>query len=129
MIIWKGFGILVAVICLASLAVTELVSENITNDEQFYQQHGWVVLIGMLIAAVLTYGLHRLLLLQKARVVIDKETGEELVLWPDHSLFCVPVRLWPAVFVILGLVLAVVGPQLSAASRNAANVNRPIVAD
>ena len=78
MIIWKGFGILVAVICLALLAVTELVSENITNDEQFYQQHGWVVLIGMLIAAVLTYGLHRLLLLQKART-IDKETGEELV--------------------------------------------------
>jgi hypothetical protein len=128
MVIWKGFGFLVAVICFAALGLTELVSENITNDEQFYQQHGWVVLIGMLVAAALTYGLHRLLLLQKQRVLIDKETGEEVVLSADHSLFFIPVQLWPVVFVVLGLLFAVVGPQLSAALSNPANVNQPIVA-
>jgi hypothetical protein len=111
MIIWRGFGFLVAVIALVALALTEQVSERITSDQQFYQQHGWVALVGMLIAAALTYGLHRLLILQKGRAVIDKETGQEIVLRSDHSLFFVPVKLWPVVFVVLGLVLAVVPRQ------------------
>jgi hypothetical protein len=111
MIIWRGFGFLVAIIALVALALTEQVSERITSDQQFYQQHGWVALVGMLIAAALTYGLHRLLILQKGRAVIDKETGQEIVLRSDHSLFFVPVKLWPVVFVVLGLVLAFVPKQ------------------
>lgn len=129
MIIWRGLGILVAVICFAALILTEKVSENITGDDQFYQQHGWVVLIGLLVAATLTYGLHRLLRLQKGRVVIDKETGEEIVLSPKHSLFFIPVQLWPAVFVILGLVFAVVGTQTNAELGAAANGSQPIGSD
>ena len=109
MIIWSGFGFLVAVIGFMSLVFTELVSEKITGDDQFYQQHGWVMLVGMLVAGALTYGLHRLLLLQKGRVVIDKETGQEVVLRSDHSLFFIPVKWWPVVFAALGVVFAVSG--------------------
>ncbi len=54
MIIWSGFGFLVAVVGFAALILTEVVSEKITGDDQFYQQHGWVILIGMLVAAALT---------------------------------------------------------------------------
>jgi hypothetical protein len=126
MIIWQGFGFLVAVIAFAALVLTETVSERITGNDQFYQQHGWVILIGMLFAATLTYGLHRLLLLQKQRVLIDKATGEEVVLKPNHSLFFIPVQLWPVVFVALGLIFAVIGPQSSIQSDAAANENRPI---
>jgi len=90
MIIWSGLGFLVAVIGFASLILTEFVSEKITGDDQFYQEHGWVILVGMLLAAGLTYGLHQLLLLQKGRVVIDKETGQEVVLRSSHSLFFIP---------------------------------------
>jgi hypothetical protein len=121
MIIWKGFGFLVAVIGFGSLVLAELISERITGNDQFYQQNGWVILIGMLVAAALTYGLHRLLLLQKQRVVVDKETGEELVLSSGHSLFFVPVRWWPGIFIVLGVVFAVVGPKMSAESGAAAN--------
>ncbi|MGC3957599.1 MAG: hypothetical protein QM813_06450 [Verrucomicrobiota bacterium] len=109
MIIWSGFGFLVAVVGFAALIFTEVISEKITGDDQFYQQHGWVILIGMLVAAALTYGLHRLLLLQKGRAVIDKQTGQEIVLRPNHSLFFIPVKWWPIVFVILGVVFAVSG--------------------
>ena len=111
MIIWSGLGFLVAVIGFASLILTEFVSEKITGDDQFYQEHGWVILVGMLLAAGLTYGLHRLLLLQKGRVVIDKETGQEIVLRSSHSLFFIPVKWWPAVFVGLGMVIAIVNSK------------------
>lgn len=72
MIIWSGFVFLVAVIGFTALIFTELVSEKITGDDKFYQQHGWVILIEMLVAAALTCGLHRLLLLKKGRGVIDR---------------------------------------------------------
>ena len=107
MIIWSGLGFLVAVIGFASLILTEFVSEKVTGDDQFYQEHGWVILVGMLLAAGLTYGLHRLLL-QKGRVVIDKETGQEIVLRSSHSLFFIPVKWWPVVFIGLGVVIAIV---------------------
>jgi hypothetical protein len=121
MIIWRGFGFLVAIIGLATLAIAEKISERITGDQQFYQHHGWVALAGMLVAAALTYGLHRLLVLQKGRAVIDKETGQEIVLRSNHSLFFVPVQLWPVIFVVLGLVFAVAGPEMSARYRLAAD--------
>lgn len=108
MIIWSGLGFLVAVIGFASLILTEFVSEKVTGNDQFYQEHGWVILVAMLLAAGLTYGLHRLLLLQKGRVVIDKETGQEIVLRSSHSLFFIPVKWWPVVFVGLGVVIAIV---------------------
>jgi ABC-type antimicrobial peptide transport system permease subunit len=108
MIIWSGLGFLVAAIGFAALIFTELVSEKITGDDQFYQQHGWVILIGMLVAGTLTYGLHRLLLLQKGRAVIDKETGQEVVLRSNHSLFFISVKWWPVVFALLGVVFAIV---------------------
>jgi len=63
----------------------------------------------MLVAAALTYGLHRLLLLQKGRVMIDKQTGQEIVLRSNHSLFFIPVKWWPVVFAVLGVVFAIVG--------------------
>ncbi|MGE3242454.1 MAG: hypothetical protein AB7G28_20285 [Pirellulales bacterium] len=121
MIIWRGYGFLVAVIGLAALVLTEKISEHITGDDRFYQQHGWVVLIGMLIAAALTYGFHRLLLREKERVLIDKQTGQEIVLPADHSLFFVPVKLWPVIFVAIGLIFAIVGPRANAEPGRAAN--------
>jgi hypothetical protein len=125
MIFWEGLGFVVAVIAFAVLILAETVSEKITGDDQFYQQHGWVLLIGLLVAAGLTYGLHRLLLLKKQRVLIDKETGEEVVLTPKHSLLGIPVQLWPVVFVALGLISAVVPrPQTSGDPNAAANANQ-----
>jgi hypothetical protein len=109
MIIWSGLGYLVVVIGFGTLLLTELVSEKITGDDQFYQRHGWVVLVGMLVAAALTHGLHRVLLRQRERVLIDKQTGQEVVLRTDHSLFFIPVKWWPLVFAAIGVGFAVAG--------------------
>jgi len=103
-IIWTGFGFLVAIIGFAALILTELVSESLTKNEQFYQQNSWMILVGMTVAAVLTFGLHKLLSLKKPKIVIDKETGQEIELEGSHSLFFIPVKWWPVAFVIFGFV-------------------------
>lgn len=106
MIIWNGLGFCVFLIGFGSLILAELISEAITCDDRFYQQHAWVAMLGMFFAATVTYGFHFLLLRRKDRTVVDKETGEEFVLRSDHSLFFIPVRWWPVVFVIGGIVYA-----------------------
>jgi len=111
MIVWSGFGFLVAIIGLASLVFTEIAFESITKNEQFYQQNSWVILVAMVVAAILTFGLHKLLSLKKPRIVIDKETGKEMEIRGSHSLFFIPVKWWPILFLILGLVLVFTGGE------------------
>jgi tetratricopeptide (TPR) repeat protein len=125
MIFTRGAGILVAIICLGSLAVAQVAAQKLTGDERFYEEHRWVALTAWLAAAALTYGLHRLLLLQKKRIVIDKATGEELVLNAEHSLFCVPVGWWPFVFVAFGVIAVFSESRTSAQteSRTSAQTN------
>lgn len=109
MIVWSGFGFLVLIVGVSSMLFAEFVCQRILGDYEpyLYQRYGWLFLVGMSIAAILTHGLHRLLLLQKGRVVIDRETGQELTLRPDHSFFFVPVKWWPIVFLIFGVVATV----------------------
>lgn len=108
MIIWSGFGIVVGAIGIVSLIATEITLEALTNNERFYQEHPWGILLAMVMAAVLTYGFHLLLSLEKPRVMIDKETGREIARRTNHSMFFIPVKVWPVLFVILGLVVTVV---------------------
>lgn len=103
MIIWKGLGFLVAILGFGALLLTEYTVESVTGDENFYQRNSWVILAGMLFAALLTFVLHLLLSLKKPRIVIDRETGQEIEIRGDHSLFFIPVKWWPLVFVILGI--------------------------
>ena len=126
-IFWKGYGIVVLIIGMLALALTKWTAEYFTGDTHFYMKHGWVALIGMLGAAALTYGLHKLILREKDRVLVDKDTGEEVVLRSEHSLFFVPVRFWPAIFIVLGIMYTLIDdPQTRAASDGAVNRSQQV---
>jgi hypothetical protein len=118
-----------ALICVVSLAVTQAVTQKITGDDQFYYQHRWLFLVAMLFAAALTYGLHRMLLRRKESVVIDKESGEEIALRSNDSLFFIPVRIWPAILVVLGIMAAVVGPKAGAQPGAATHESQPMLSE
>lgn len=104
MIIFSGCGFLVGVIGFGSFLVTEVVSERMTQNSDYYQQTPQMIFVAGAIAAVLTIGLNKLLSLKKKRVVIDKETGEEFELGGNHSFFFIPVKWWSYLFFILGVV-------------------------
>jgi hypothetical protein len=104
MIIWSGFGFLVAVVGFGCLILTELMTRA-AFDEKYYQAHGWPKLAGIWVAAALVYVLGLWLDRQPGRAMIDKATGQEVVLKRSHSLFFIPVRYWVYIFLVLGIVL------------------------
>lgn len=105
MIISNGSGIFVAVIGFVAALATELISETVTKNDRYYQQNPVMISVALAAAAVFTYGLHLILRRQKGQVVIDKATGEEIVLGKSHSLFFIPVKWWPATFLVIAAIV------------------------
>jgi hypothetical protein len=101
MIVWQGSGFLVAVVGIAVLALTEYVVRIITKDEFYYPSHGWPKLVGFWLAAAAIYGIARYFDSRPGKVVIEKDTGKEIVLRTPHSLFFVPMKYWTYVFLVL----------------------------
>ena len=102
MIFWSGYGIVVALIGFFTLIMTEFISEYIADDRSFYQENSWVIFIGMIISAVITYGFNKLLQKEKSKIVIDKVTGEEFELRKSHSLFFINIKYWPILYILIG---------------------------
>jgi hypothetical protein len=98
MIIWNGKGYLVAVITFLLLVAAEFGSEAIFADDRYYQTHGWPLAAAMLISAVVMWFLGTYLHRSGGRVVIDKETGREMTLGGNDTLFFIPVRFWAPIF-------------------------------
>ena len=108
MIIWSGWGFVVAVIGIGCLLLTELGVEAAMKDDQYYQNNGWPKLVALLIAAVIVWPLGRALNRPRpGRELIDTNTGERVVLpsGGGHSLFFIPVEYWAPLLVVLGVVL------------------------
>lgn len=104
MIIWKGLGFLVAVITFLLSLVMEVVTESITNNEMYYQENSLPLAIAILLSGIINGVLGKRLNKQKARTLIDKETGEEVILKNDHSLFFIPMEYW-GIILCVGAVL------------------------
>jgi hypothetical protein len=103
MIIWRGKGILVAVIAFVCLLLAELATRLMFGDETYYQNHGWPKLVGFWVAAGLVYAMRSWLGGGPARILIDEEHEKEIKLPAEGALFFVPVRYWPVVLLGLGV--------------------------
>lgn len=103
MIIWSGIGWVVAVIAFGCLMAAEYLTEAMTGDESYYQAHGWPKLAGFMVASLILFLVARLRDGKRDRHLIDKETGQEVVLRANDSLFFIPLRYWPVAAVVLGV--------------------------
>ena len=104
MIIWSGFGFLVAVVGFGCLFGAEYFSEAFFKDDQYYQSHRWPMSVGFVVAGIIVWFLDRLLGANGSRCLIDPETGEEVTLKNNHSFFFIPMKYWGPIFVVLGIV-------------------------
>jgi Fe-S cluster assembly iron-binding protein IscA len=98
-LIWKGAGILVAVIWFVSILAGDELAAALFGPQASPGIHNLTV---EWLAAVLTLALALLLRLQRV-TGIDPQTGAEVTVRPDHSLFWIPVIVWPAIFLALGI--------------------------
>jgi len=104
MIIWNGLGFLVAIITFALLLITEYTSEALFKDESYYQTHGWPKLIAFFVAGVIMWFLGNYLNKKQGKVMIEKETGKEILFKPNHSLFFVKMEYWGPILFVVGII-------------------------
>jgi hypothetical protein len=107
MIIWTGLGFLVAVIVFGfSLAFN--LAFNALWGEGYYDTHKWPFAISLFLSAIACWLLGLALRKRTARTVIDKATGQEIVLnRSNHSLFFIPMHFWGPILAVIAVVVLV----------------------
>ena len=104
MIIWSGLGFLVPIITFVLLVLTEYAVETLFADTSYYQAHGWPKLVAFLIAGAIVWSIGTYLNRKSGRVLIDKETGQEVILRPKHALFFLKMEYWAPILFVLGII-------------------------
>jgi hypothetical protein len=104
MIVWRGYGILVLIFTIAGYAIGRVGAEQIWGSPLPNTYRSGAELVGMLLAAATVYVLHRALEARQApRVMVDKATGQEIEIRPKNDLFFIPVKFWPYILALLGV--------------------------
>ncbi len=108
MIIWSGLGFLVAVIIFGCSLVLNF-AINAWLGDGYYDTHKWPFAISLFLSAVICWFLGAALRRRTSQVVIDKETGKEIVLnRSNHSLFFIPMHIWAPILAIGGVIVLVI---------------------
>jgi len=104
MIIWSGWGFLVAVIVFGASLAMEFVTEALAGNNRFYQVHAWPLALALVISGVIIWKVGTYFHAKGAQVVIDKATGQELRLGREHRFFFVPMHYWGPVLIAVAVV-------------------------
>ncbi|WP_319412367.1 hypothetical protein [uncultured Cohaesibacter sp.] len=99
-LIWRGWGILLPLGVLVGALIGLFVCVGLLGP-----QSGLEPVIIALCATVAAYGVVTLLdRTDKGKLVIDAETGEEMLLKRGDSLFFIPVRFWFYLLVLITII-------------------------
>lgn len=105
MIVWTGFGFLIALIGVACLLGVQVVINSIMQDTTYYEIHAWVKTLAMFLAALFSWLFVYFVGQTKQRMLTDNETGQEVVLKASHTLFFIDTKYWPFIYLFIGAVV------------------------
>jgi hypothetical protein len=104
-IIWTGKGYLVFLIVFGCSLIANLIS-NVAIGPGYYDHHKWPLAISLLVSAAICWSLGDYFRKRSDRVVIDKQTGRELVInQSHHTLFWIPMHWWGPLLCVVALIL------------------------
>ena len=110
MIIWRGWGIAAALLGFAGLLGAQLVVDAIAGRGTYSRDSMLFAGPAVALAGVVTFFLGRWLNHpSRGRVLVDKQTGEEVSDRPRNDLFFIPMEFWGIGFVVLGVGAFLVG--------------------
>ena len=107
MIIWNDKGFLVAVFVFGCSLAANLITNSLAGTDQYWEQHKWPFGVSLLASAALSWFVGRDMASRKAKTLIDKETGEEVVLEPYHAFFFIRMHWWGPILTTIALVILV----------------------
>lgn len=110
MIIWSGLGILIPIVAILGI-ITGTVMTGILGHPAIGPG------LGIGLAALGNWGLWKLVYPKQPKILIDPQTGQQVVMKPSHSLFFIPARAWTWILAILAapvMLMGAVGERESA---------------
>lgn len=108
MIIWNGFGFLVAVFVFGCSLVANLIVNNVTGSEEYWNTNKWPLVVSLIVASLLSWFVGRYLAGRKAKTLVDKETGQEIVQEQNHALFFIKMHWWGPILAVIAVVIIIV---------------------
>ena len=108
MVIWSRLGFLVAVFVFGCSLVANLLTNQLTGSEDFWNEHKWPFGISLLVSGLLSWAVGSWIANSEAKTLVDKETGEETVVTPNHTLFFIKMHWWGPILLVTGVVLIAV---------------------
>jgi hypothetical protein len=105
MLIWSGYGILVAPIVFISVIASIIIAPMFFDDPEYLSNNPWPGGVALLVAGVLCWYLGGWLRNRHNRTLFDRSTGEEVILRPGTSFFFIPMRAWGPILGLVGLFL------------------------
>lgn len=102
MIIWSGKGVLAVLVLLVALLITTQI---------WSASHEFDIALGaaLILAAVFSWFMGRKWNSAEGKVFIDKESGQEMMVKPNHSIFWIKMEYWGVIFALMGAFFIVVG--------------------
>ncbi len=108
LIIWKGMGLVVLLIGILVCLALNIFCAAVFRQNDYFQTHLWVWLAALWITGALCWPVGRYLHRKPGRVLIDKATGQEVIIKHEHHLMFIKVEYWAFIFLAIGLVVLVV---------------------
>jgi len=99
MIIWSGRGFLSILV----LGVTIFLFVTVLPTEQA----DWAFVVGLFVAAAFSWIMGKRWNEKEGRIVIDKATGQEVMIKPNHSIFWIKMQYWGIIFTIFGIIILI----------------------
>ena len=109
MLVWQGWGILIVGVPFLLIVVTSAIWTAVFGEPSVNANYSVILGIALLASAPIIYLLGKRLDARPGRTMIDKESGQEVVLRGAHTLFFVGFRYWAWISAILGAVFLIVG--------------------
>ncbi|MDZ4557364.1 hypothetical protein [Bacillus cereus] len=104
MIIWSGWGFLVAIIVFINTLLGKAIFGSITGDATYFQDHSWPMAVMFIISGVMSWYLGKYINKPDGKVYIDAETGEKVMFNKKHSLFFIKMEYWGPILGVIAIV-------------------------
>ena len=95
MIIWSGRGILIPLILGLLVYLFGLLPES-------YSDYGFA--FALLIAGIINWFLGKAWNEKGSKILVEKDTGKEFLIQPNHKFFFIKMEYWGIIFFILGCI-------------------------
>jgi hypothetical protein len=104
MVVWKGGGILVVIFAAIVLFVTGKAIDAIG-----FETGEWVMGVALILSGIPTWFAGKALNKETdGKVFVDKASGEEFRMGPQHSFFFIRMEYWGPILVAIGIIYAII---------------------